>query len=46
MMALPTSPAIRAQAGSGVARLRLRMPSSRWRVRFMARLMKQAAITA
>ena len=45
MIELPTRPAIRAHAGSGVDRLRLRMPSSRWRVRFMARLLKQAAIT-
>src|SRR5581483_9764999 len=45
MTALPMIPPINAQDGSGVPRIRLRIPASRCRVRVSARLRKHALIT-
>ncbi len=45
-IAISVRPAISTQAGTGVARRRLRIPSSRSTVIEMTRLMNEAAITA
>ncbi len=43
-MAVSVRPAISTQAGTGVARRRLRTPASRWAVIVITRLTKEAAI--